>query len=562
MVKKKSKHKISRINVFGWRPVYLGLIVSSLFFFNSLFPSLLPRPWWLQGVLSGLSAAIGYGIGVVLSFLIRWFTEYEVPKKVKFWAWRISKFVLPLLLVVYLYLGRQWQNGVRNLLGEETIDGAHTVRILLTSALIFFILIALARFVKSGGAKLNKFLDKKLPPRLGMAIAIIATGYLLYAIISGVLFSGFIAVADKTFGNREDRAPEGIVQPDSSERSGSPQSLIAWDKIGYQGRGFVGGGPSKEDIQNFNKSEAKTPIRIYAGIDSGDTPEARADLVVKELIRTKAFDRKVLVVATPTGTGWLDPKAVDAIEFMYQGDTAIATQQYSYLPSWISFLVDKQRATEAGNAVFNAVVEEWDKLPEGKRPKLLVYGLSLGSFGSQAAFSGANDVARSVDGALWVGTPNESMPWRNITDNRDEGSPEWQPEYKGGRIARFASNKEDLLSVQKDWKGSRVLYQQHASDPVVWFSFDLPLNEPDWLNEKRGPDVSPETKWYPFVSFFQIGLDQAIAGNAPIGHGHYYTDTTVYAWASVLPPNGWTNEKSDKLQNHINDSFKSNSSSL
>jgi uncharacterized membrane protein len=44
------------------------------------------------------------------------------------------------------------------------------------------------------------------------------------------------------------------------------------------------------------------------------------------------FERSVLVVATPTGSGWLDNGAVDTLEYLHGGDTAIVATQYSYLP--------------------------------------------------------------------------------------------------------------------------------------------------------------------------------------------------------------------------------------
>jgi uncharacterized membrane protein len=41
-----------------------GLLIGTLFFAVSLTPSLIPRPYVLQGVLSGCSLAAGYGLGV------------------------------------------------------------------------------------------------------------------------------------------------------------------------------------------------------------------------------------------------------------------------------------------------------------------------------------------------------------------------------------------------------------------------------------------------------------------------------------------------------------------
>jgi uncharacterized membrane protein len=64
--------------------------------------------------------------------------------------------------------------------------------------------------------------------------------------------------------------------------------------------------------------------------------EQRAELALEELKRVGGFSRSVLVVATPTGTGWLDPGAVDTVEYLHAGDTAIVSMQYSHLPSWIT----------------------------------------------------------------------------------------------------------------------------------------------------------------------------------------------------------------------------------
>src|SRR5262245_3623939 len=54
-----------------------GLLLGTLFFAASLTPSLLPRTFLTQGILSGCSLAAGYGIGV----FGRWLWDYlELPK--------------------------------------------------------------------------------------------------------------------------------------------------------------------------------------------------------------------------------------------------------------------------------------------------------------------------------------------------------------------------------------------------------------------------------------------------------------------------------------------------
>jgi uncharacterized membrane protein len=85
-----------------------------------------------------------------------------------------------------------------------------------------------------------------------------------------------------------------------------------------------------------------------------------------------------------------------------------------------------------------------------------------------------------------------------------------------------------------------VLYLQHPSDPIVWWSPELLFRRPDWLVEPRGDDVSPAMSWYPVVAFWQITADLAHAQSVPDGHGHNYSDLILDAWVGVAAPDGWT----------------------
>lgn len=46
-----------------FHPNYTGLVVATMFYGWSMTPSLLPRDWFFQGLLSGINATIGYGVG-------------------------------------------------------------------------------------------------------------------------------------------------------------------------------------------------------------------------------------------------------------------------------------------------------------------------------------------------------------------------------------------------------------------------------------------------------------------------------------------------------------------
>jgi len=535
-----------------WRLNYLGLVGALLFIGLALTPSLLPRPWLFIGLIAGIAAAIGYGIGTFLSWAIRRLVHRELPHSIKRVAWWALAVLGTLWFIAAVIAGGRWQNQVRVLVGEPEDPAANLIAIAVITFVLAAFLMLIARSIRRLNRWINRQLGRVVPPRVAATAGFIIVALFLYWIATGLLASSFISWADTTYASANAGTRAGVTQPTAPERSGSTDSLASWESLGFQGRNFVGRGPTPKQISAFTGRPATEPIRIYVGVDTADTAQKRADIAVKELERTGAFERSVLVVAGATGTGWLEPQSVDSIEYMWGGDTAIATIQYSYLPSWISFLVDQERATEAGQALFEAVYDKWSSLPDASRPKLITYGLSLGSFTAQAAFGSVQDMTKRTDGALFQGTPNFSEPWGTVEQRRDAGSPEWQPIYQQGRTARFAATEDDLEKPGGPWFEPRVVFMQHASDPVVWWSYDLLTREPDWLKEPRGPDVSPETRWYPIITFLQVTVDQFFGVSVPVGHGHNYSNTIVYAWSNVVPPPAWTPALADELQALIN----------
>ncbi|WP_327011748.1 alpha/beta-hydrolase family protein [Dactylosporangium sp. NBC_01737] len=301
---------------------------------------------------------------------------------------------------------------------------------------------------------------------------------------------------------------------------------------GSWGRGAAYAGAAVAAIAVVYAATAVLPAT--RDLDAAPTSRERAALAVRELQRTGAFDRKVLCVITTTGTGWVNEQAVEPLEFMYHGDTALVGLQYSYLPSWISFLVDKERARAAGRDLFDQVYRVWSRLPPGQRPKLLV-------FGAESAFSGVEDIQNRVDGMLLVGPPNRNELWRRYTAERDPGTREVLPTFEGGASVRFAADPStDLDGPPGPWSRPRVVYLQHPSDPIVWWTPDLMLSRPNRLAERRGADVLPSTHWLPFVTFWQVTADLAFSNSGPAGHGHRYGTAPVAAWAAIAPPAGWT----------------------
>lgn len=548
--------------VWAWsllRLGFVGVAFGALFFCLSLTPSLLPRDWLFQGLIGGINAAFGYGLGVLIGaaverFVLRGADWWPPPRPVLLALKATVVVAAPAACIVMLIPAAGWQRQVSELLG---IEGPATLGYLRTLGVAIGVaaaLVATMRVLIDASRLLARALIRRwhLHREVAMFIGSAIVVVLLTTLINGVLIRGFFAGASAVFQPEDSATVPGTNQPLQPERSGSPESLAPWATLGSQGRSFVAGGVHAAELARINGRPAREPIRVYAGLHSAGDDQARMQLLLDELDRTHAFDRQVLVVVPTTGTGWVDPAAADALEMLYNGDTAIVGVQYSYLPSWISFLADQRKSMDSGRLLVRTIAERWRGLPAQHRPKLVLYGESLGSMAGQAAFDWLPDVAdMGYEAVLWVGPPQASPLWHALLVRRDPGSTAVLPRYDNGRTVRFAQGTvpaEIARIAAPPWQGTRVLFLQHASDPVVWWSPDLLFARPDWLTEAPGPDRTASMRWYPVVTFWQVSADLFHGEQMPAGHGHNYADTILDGWVAVLPPDGWTPADTERVR--------------
>nr|WP_280340937.1 alpha/beta-hydrolase family protein [Nocardia abscessus] len=216
-------------------------------------------------------------------------------------------------------------------------------------------------------------------------------------------------------------------------------------------------------------------VRVYVGVASAPDLDSRVGLAIRELERSGGFTRSHLVVAVPTGSGWIDANAVAGFDRRFDGDVALVGLQYSYLPSWATFVFGRDAAVTAARSLFTAVERHIQGLAH--KPRLYVYGQSLGALGGNAVFADDAEQDDRTCAALWAGPPANHV-------------------HRGG--ATVLAN---------------------SSDPVIHWSLSLLWRAPDLTGARVD---APVPQWLPLISFAQTTADLLAALHAPPGHGHRY----------------------------------------
>ncbi|WP_444880201.1 alpha/beta hydrolase, partial [Cutibacterium acnes] len=527
------------------RASIVGLIFALFGLWTALTPSLVPRTWWMVAVNVWLSTLFAYGIGGFIGRISRWLAEITrlhvtVSTSAVRGIRRSWYAILTLIsLGMFIWCTRQ-QRSVSDAVGlPRKVWFAQTVGVL--TGLVFFVTtVLLMRFIAHGIRTLYTGVHRFIAqPVLAVVVVALSVALLLWATNNVIVRTTANGVAH-VMAQTNAQTAAGRTPPTSPLRSGSPASLQTWDGLGREGKDVVTDGPSAAMISDVMGKPAKEPIRVYAGLNAQRDYTAEARGVLAELIRTGAFHRKVLVIQNGTGSGWVEEWSVSAVEYLTRGDCATATMQYSYLGSVGAFLLDRESPKQGARALFTIIYNYWKTLDPQTRPKLYTSGVSLGSFGGQAAFASINDMVSKVDGAVWVGTPGFTPIWKDLEKHRREGSPEIVPVIGNGRVVRFIGNPREIThdhwgAPYPPWRShTRIAYVQHPSDPVTWWSPEMIWAEPDWMRERAGNDVNPHILWTPWSSFWQVTADMTLATTPPGGHGHNYHSEFIPIWAAVL----------------------------
>src|SRR6516164_1673414 len=314
--------------------------------------------------------------------------------------------------------------------------------------------------------------------------------------------------------------------PDTGTVSGGPASVVAWSSLSREGVRFVNLALTRQEIADVTGAPieaVKAPVRAFAGLASAPSVDVRVDLVMEDLARLGAFERSVLCVASPTGSGYVNYVAIETLEYLTRGDCATVALQYSLRPSFLS-LDRVGMAREQNRALLHALEWRLQGLPEGRRPRLVGFGESLGAHTMQDAFlhEGVSGLHRvRMDRALFLGTPAGSKwarQWRLDPGHTDPG----------GEVAEVASYTEWLALPPDERARRRYVLLSHHEDPITRFEPALVVQEPGWLGppDGRPPGISHLACWYPLITFVLTLVDVKNAMNITPGtffaRGHDY----------------------------------------
>ncbi|OZC61187.1 hypothetical protein CH306_24095 [Rhodococcus sp. 15-725-2-2b] len=342
-----------------------------------------------------------------------------------------------------------WQNRLRISMDVGTVDWRYAAEVAAGAICVAVVLCGLGRAAVGIGGALGR-------GRSVIAVTIVGLASFVAAPSVGSAVSDSFSASNSVVDDAE-------PAPSSNTRSGAPASLVPWRTLGAEGRKFVSGGL------------APGTVRAYAGLDSAPTVDRRVALAVADLDRAGGFQRSVVVVAIPTGSGWVDENAVTGAESRFGGDVATVAVQYSSAPSWATFLFAEDDARSSADAVVRAVATR--AASEPTPPDIIVYGQSLGAVAGSDVFLSIGRSDPGICGAVWAGPPAGAV-------NTD---------------------------------GATVV--ANSSDPVVRWSTDLLWSPPNTSSTR--PDA-PTPMWLPGVSFLQTSVDLTAALDVGAGHGHRY----------------------------------------
>src|SRR3954470_11048074 len=166
---------------------------AACFFLASVTPSLIPRSWYLQGLASGLSAAYGYGLGLVVAWCWRRLRDAVglritmAPGPAR-WLWLGCRVVFAVVVAGTALWSLQWQRDTARLVGVPLPGPRRLLLGLACSVLVFVLVIALARGLRALVRRSSRLGQRFLRPRVATGLAALLVAALVLVLSNSVLY--------------------------------------------------------------------------------------------------------------------------------------------------------------------------------------------------------------------------------------------------------------------------------------------------------------------------------------------------------------------------------------
>jgi uncharacterized membrane protein len=168
-----------------------GVVGGLLFLVVSLMPSLLPRTWVVQGLVTGISFTFGYGIGLLVAWLARHVFRARISRPVHRSTHRVVLVLAAVTVPTMLWLGASWQNDSRRVVHYPTQTRYVYVGVLLVAALTATALIGLARVVRRLYRAVARRRRRWIPPLATRITGAVLVALLVWGVVVGVVGNGW-----------------------------------------------------------------------------------------------------------------------------------------------------------------------------------------------------------------------------------------------------------------------------------------------------------------------------------------------------------------------------------
>jgi uncharacterized membrane protein len=169
----------------------------------------MPRSPVVQGVIGGLSAAVGFEIGRLIVWLWK-FLELPSPGRPRRLVRTVLFAAAGAILLFGLWHAAGWQNATRQVIGLALIDSAYPMTVLPVALAVFLVVWGLFRLLTLAVLGLYRVLHRWLPRKIGFAIGLVLVAWLTFAFTQGILGALVLRFVDSSF-----ELADGFVDPEN-----------------------------------------------------------------------------------------------------------------------------------------------------------------------------------------------------------------------------------------------------------------------------------------------------------------------------------------------------------